>query len=39
MLTGIANSRNKAKTLEGKVMEKLSTKVREELNEIIFEMD
>ena len=39
MLTGIANSRNKAKTPEGKAMETLSTRVREELNEIIFEMD
>ncbi len=39
MLTGIANSKNKAKTPEGIAMEKLSIKVREELNEIIFEMD
>ncbi len=39
MLTGIANSRNKAKTPKGIAMEKLSMKVREELNEIIFEMD
>ncbi len=39
MLTGIANSKNKAKTPKGIAMEKLSIKVREELNEIIFEMD
>jgi hypothetical protein len=39
MLTGIASSKNKAKTPEGIAMEDLSIKVREELNEIIFEMD
>jgi hypothetical protein len=39
MLTGIANSRNRAKTPEGIAMEKLSMKVREELNEVVFEMD
>ncbi|PWI47863.1 hypothetical protein CEE45_09475 [Candidatus Heimdallarchaeota archaeon B3_Heim] len=39
MLTGIANSCNKAKTPEGKAMERLSMKVREELNDIIFEME
>ncbi len=39
MLTGIANSRNKATTPQGIAMEELSVKVREKLNEIIFEMD
>ena len=39
MLTGIANSRNKAVTPEGKAMEELSSNVREKLDEIIFEMD
>jgi hypothetical protein len=39
MLTGIANSRNKAKTPEGKAMEDLSAKVRKKLDDIVFEMD
>jgi hypothetical protein len=39
MLTGIANSRNKAKTPQGKAMEELSTRVREKLDDIIFEME
>ena len=39
MLTGIANSKNKATTEQGKAMEKLSIRVREKLDEIIFEMD
>jgi hypothetical protein len=39
MLTGIANSRNKAKTPKGIAMEKLSAKVREKLDDIIFDMD
>ena len=39
MLTGIASSKNRAITPDGKAMEKLSAKVRDELDEIIFEMD
>lgn len=39
MLTGIATSKNRAETPDGKAMEELSAKVRNELDEIIFEMD
>ncbi|MCK4847756.1 MAG: hypothetical protein KAT16_01890 [Candidatus Heimdallarchaeota archaeon] len=39
MLTGIGHSRNKATTPKGKAMEGLSAKVREKLDDIIFEMD
>ena len=39
MLTGIATSNNRAQTPDGKAMEELSAKVRNELDEIIFEME
>ena len=39
MLTGIANSRNRARTHRGIAMEELSTRVREKLDEIIFDME
>ncbi len=39
MLTGIANSRNKATTKKGKEMEELARKLRADLDELIFEMD
>lgn len=39
MLTGIANSRNKAETPKGKEMQELSKRVREKLDDIVFEMD
>ncbi|MHA1227114.1 MAG: hypothetical protein ACTSR2_12460 [Candidatus Hodarchaeales archaeon] len=38
MLTGTSNSRNKAKTELGKDLENISKKVREELEEIVFNM-
>ncbi|MHA2052321.1 MAG: hypothetical protein ACXABI_02105 [Candidatus Hodarchaeales archaeon] len=39
MLTGIANSKNKAMTPDGKAMEKLSVKVRKDIVDVIFEME
>jgi hypothetical protein len=39
MLTGIANSKNKAVTEEGKEMVKLARNLREYLDKIIFDMD
>jgi hypothetical protein len=39
MLTGIANSKNRATTPRGKAMEELSAKVRKDLDDIIFELD
>lgn len=39
MLTGIANSKNRATTPNGKVMEELAEKVRKDLEEIIFDFD